>query len=146
MPAAPCVTSPLRVLFMDDEEVIRRTARGIFLQLGHDATIVADGADVVRVYEEAMRAGRRFDVVVLDLTVPGGMGGRLAMEKLHRIDRNVRGIVSSGYSNDPVLANYQEYGFCAVVPKPYKIDEFARVIHEVALSRAPRTQSEALAV
>ena len=138
--AAPALGVPsrataCRVLFMDDEEVIRRTASIVLRQLGHEATIVADGADVVREYENALHAGRGFDVVVLDLTVPGGMGGRLAMEALRRIDPGVRGIVSSGYSNDPVLANYQAYGFCAVVPKPYEIADLARAIQDVAQGR-----------
>jgi CheY-like chemotaxis protein/two-component sensor histidine kinase len=125
----------LRVLFMDDDDIIRRTAATILQQLGHDAKIVSDGMDVVREYETALHAGSKYDVVVLDLTVPGGLGGRAAMEILRRIDPNVRGIVSSGYSNDPVLANHRAYGFAAVVPKPYVVDDLARAIQEVAAAR-----------
>jgi DNA-binding NarL/FixJ family response regulator len=75
---------------------------------------------------------------VLDLTVPGGMGGREAIEQLRQIDPGVRAIVSSGYSSDPVLANYRAYGFRGVVAKPYKVDDFARVMREVLReSRSP---------
>ena len=135
-PAVVAVPAPrataLRVLFMDDEEVIRTVVEGILRHLGHDGLVVADGADAIREYEAARKAGRPFDVVVLDLTVPGGMGGRAAMEVLRRIDPDVRAIVSSGYSSDPVLAHYRAYGFQAVVPKPYQVEELGRAIQEVA--------------
>jgi signal transduction histidine kinase/ActR/RegA family two-component response regulator len=134
-------TAALRVLFMDDEEVIRRTASGILRQLGHEATVVGDGHEAIKAYEAQLRQGRRFDVVVLDLTVPGGLGGRAAMDVLRRMDPDVRAIVSSGYSNDPVLANYRAYGFSAVVPKPYEIRELARALHEVSLRRPPRASN-----
>ncbi len=141
---APCATTPLRVLFMDDDEIIRRTADSLLRQLGHDAKIVGDGMDVVREYEAALNSGMRYDVVVLDLTVPGGLGGRAAMEILRRIDPGVRGIVSSGYSNDPVLANYRSYGFSAVVPKPYVVDDLARAIQQVAAMKVgPTLQASA---
>ena len=110
---------PARVLFMDDEETIRRFAAELLKRLGHDATLVKDGAEAVREYQAASAVGRPYDVVILDLTVPGGMGGKEAMELLRRSDPGVRGIVSSGYSSDPVLANHRSYGFRAVVPKPY---------------------------
>lgn len=133
-----CGTVSLRVLFMDDEEVIRRSVVGVLHQLGHEATIVSDGAEAVRAYEEAMRSGKRYDVVVLDLTVPGGLGARAAIEVLRRLDPAVRAIVSSGYSNDPVLANCRAFGFSAVVPKPYEISDLARAIQEVAHGPAPQ--------
>jgi DNA-binding NarL/FixJ family response regulator len=77
----------------------------------------------------------------MDLTVPGGMGGREAIEQLRKIDPGVRAIVSSGYSNDPVLANHRAYGFCGMVAKPYKVDDFARVLRAVLReSRPPMAQ------
>ncbi|HVU33032.1 MAG TPA: ATP-binding protein [Opitutaceae bacterium] len=123
--------APVRVLFMDDEEVIRHAAGAVLWQLGHDATLVGDGEAAVDEYKTALRGDRPYDVVILDLTVPGGLGGRVAMEMLQRIDPHVRAIVSSGYSQDPVLANFRAYGFSAVVPKPYEIGELARAIQEV---------------
>ncbi len=124
-----------RVLFMDDEEIIRTVAGGILRHLGHDPVLVADGNDAVREFGAAMKAGRPFDAVVLDLTVPGGMGGTATLEQLKEIDPDVRAIVSSGYSSDPVLANFRQYGFAAVVPKPYQLEELAHAILEVTSHR-----------
>jgi signal transduction histidine kinase/CheY-like chemotaxis protein/uncharacterized protein YdeI (BOF family) len=129
-PSAPA--GPVRILFMDDEEPIRLAAKGLFARLDHDVTVVGDGAEAVREYRAAQRSGRPYDVVVLDLTVPGGMGGRAAMEELRAIDPEVRAIVSSGYSSDPVMANYEEFGFAAVVAKPYDIKALVAAVHQVA--------------
>ncbi|HEX2853793.1 MAG TPA: ATP-binding protein [Opitutaceae bacterium] len=130
-----------RVLFMDDEEPIRRVGAGLLRQLGHEVTLVSDGADAVRTYDAARAMDRPFDVVVLDLTVPGGMGGKAAMEALRRLDPQVRGIVSSGYSSDPVLANYRAYGFSAAVPKPYEVEVFAAAIHSVMNGEPPQIEA-----
>lgn len=136
-PAAPRIlrsapAGSVRMLFMDDEEPIRRAARALFTRLGHDVTLVGDGAEAVREYRKAFAAGQPYDVVVLDLTVPGGMGGRAAMEELRAIDPEVRAIVSSGYSSDPVMANYRSFGFSAVVAKPYDIKALAEAVQNVA--------------
>jgi signal transduction histidine kinase/ligand-binding sensor domain-containing protein/CheY-like chemotaxis protein len=130
----PAAGEPARVLFMDDEDVIRHAASMVLQRLGHETTTVNDGAEAIRAYQTALAEGRRYDVVILDLTVPGGMGGRLALEGLRQVDPEVRAIVSSGYSSDPVLANYRAYGFCAVVPKPYEIQDLARAIQAVRKS------------
>ena len=82
-------------------------------------------------YVKAKEAGRPFDAVIMDLTIPGGMGGEEAIGRLKEIDPAIRAIVSSGYSNDPVIANYTEYGFCGMVTKPYTVVEFAKILHEV---------------
>jgi signal transduction histidine kinase/ligand-binding sensor domain-containing protein/CheY-like chemotaxis protein len=132
----PGARSSVRVLFMDDEEVIREVAGGILRHLGHEATIVADGAEAVRAYESAHAARKPYDVVVLDLTVPGGVGGREAIEAIRQIEPRVRAVVSSGYSSDPVLANPQRYGFLAVVPKPYQVEQLARAIERAAVADA----------
>ncbi|HRE82709.1 MAG TPA: PAS domain S-box protein, partial [Opitutaceae bacterium] len=120
-----------RVLFMDDEETIRRLAQTLLVRLGFEVVTVSDGAAAVRQYQEAMEAGVPYRVVVMDLTVPGGMGGKQAMEELLKVDPNVRAIVSSGYSSDPVLANHQAHGFKGVVAKPYRIADLARVMRMV---------------
>jgi PAS domain S-box-containing protein len=119
-----------KILVMDDEEMIRDLASEMLSTLGYDTVVVQDGCEAVEMYREALSSGEPFIAVILDLTVPGGMGGREAAEKLQELDPGVRAIVSSGYSTDPVLSNYREYGFCSVAVKPYKIDDMGRILHE----------------
>jgi len=128
-----------RVLFMDDDEIIRVMATKLLQRFGLEVECTADGAIVVEKYRAARDEGRPFSLVVMDLTVPGGMGGLPALAKLKELDPQVRAIVSSGYSSDPVLANYREHGFCAVISKPYDIHEFFRVLRE-ALPSPPQGQ------
>jgi CheY-like chemotaxis protein len=113
---------------MDDEESIRTLGKRVLEKMGFLVTAVSDGADCVQSYREAYQSGRPFDFVILDLTVPSGMGGEEAMAELRRIDPGVRAIVSSGYSGDPVMSDYRKFGFCAVVPKPYDCKALAAVI------------------
>ena len=120
-----------RILFMDDEEPICLLATALLERMGYEANVVGDGSEVVREYGAARTAGRPYDAVILDLTVPGGMGGLEAMEALRKMDPEVRAIVSSGYSSDPVLANYRNHGFLGRVSKPYKIADLANTIQTV---------------
>lgn len=120
-----------RVLLMDDEPGIREMAAQLLKRIGFFVETAADGAAAVEAYREAMLAGRRFDLVVMDLTVPGGMGGLQAMGKLREIDPDVLAIVSSGYSSDPVMSDHHAYGFAGMIPKPYRITDFAKVIRQV---------------
>ncbi|MFA6962904.1 MAG: PAS domain S-box protein [Opitutaceae bacterium] len=120
-----------RVLFMDDEEPIRAMARALLGRLGLEVTCVEDGQEAVRVYCEALQSGRRYDLVIMDLTVPGGMGGKDAMKELLRVDSKVKGVVSSGYSSDPVMANYKAHGFSGMVAKPYRLTDLAKTIRSV---------------
>ena len=120
-----------RVLFMDDDVEVRRVGEAMLQRLGHAVTGVADGAAAVAEYRRALESGPRYDLVILDLTVPGGMGGRQAMEQLRKLDPSVKAIVSSGYSNDQALANHHEHGFLGRVAKPYELADLARTIAEV---------------
>ncbi|HYP17186.1 MAG TPA: ATP-binding protein, partial [Opitutus sp.] len=128
-----------RVLVMDDEESIRQLATAVLKRMGFDVTAVEDGARVVNEYATASAAGRPYDLVILDLTVPGGMGGAEAMEKLRAANPDVVAIVSSGYSSDPVMANHAAYGFRGRVPTPYAADDLARAVEQVlgAVDRLP---------
>jgi CheY-like chemotaxis protein len=116
---------------MDDEEPIRDMANALLKRLGFEVTSVADGNEAMRAYSQGMREGRRYDLVIMDLTVPGGMGGKEAMAELRKLDPGVRGIVSSGYSSDPVMANYRSYGFRGMVAKPYRLTDLAKAIRSV---------------
>ncbi len=120
-----------RILVMDDEDFIRELASVMLQKMGCDVALAQDGQAAVAIYQEALSAGNPFDAVVLDLTVPGGMGGKETVRQLRTLDPNVRAIVSSGYSNDPVMANYARYGFCGAVKKPYLVQEMSQVLNAV---------------
>jgi len=128
---APPPASKARILFMDDEVPIRTLGGAILRRIGYEVTAVADGAEAVREYSKAMEEGRPYGAVILDLTIPGGMGGRQAMEELFKLDPGVVGIVCSGYSNDAVLANYRAHGFRGMVSKPYEATDLALALERV---------------
>jgi len=117
-----------RVLLMDDEPEIRHLAAQMMQHLGLEVHCTADGAAATAEYTRALRDGRRYDIVILDLTVPGGMGGLQALRLLREADPEVCAVVSSGYSEDEVTAAYRKHGFRAIVSKPYGIDELARAL------------------
>ncbi|HYP15723.1 MAG TPA: PAS domain S-box protein [Opitutus sp.] len=119
-----------RLLFMDDEESIRQMASMLLRRFGFEVVCAPDGAEAVRLYRQAHEDGEPFALVMMDLTVPGGMGGREAIAQVRQINPHVRAIVSSGYSSDPVLANFREHGFCGVAAKPYEVGDLARVLRE----------------
>jgi PAS domain S-box-containing protein len=120
-----------RVLLMDDEEIIRETAREILQHIGYKVELANDGNRAIEMYENALRSGTPFDAVIMDLTIPGGMGGKDAVLHLREIDPHVRAIVSSGYSNDPIMADCRHYGFDEVVSKPYNVGELSRKLFDV---------------
>ena len=114
-----------RILVSDDEfEVLKLYQRALRL-LGYDMTGVKNGQEAIEVYHQAVEEGAPFDVVILDLVVPGGMGGVKTIEKLKELDPEVKGIVASGYSNEPVIADYQDYGFIGCLRKPFQIKELS---------------------
>ena len=110
---------PRRILFMDDEEMVRAVVEEMLTNLGYEVELANDGNDAVRKYREAHVDGIPFDAVILDLTVRGGMGGKEGMRRLINIDPNAVGIVCSGYSDDPVMAEFEEYGFRGRISKPF---------------------------
>jgi PAS domain S-box-containing protein len=125
-----------RVLLMDDEEMVREVAAEMLEHLGYEVVAVGDGKDAIRTYQDEMTAGRKFDAVITDLTVPGGMGGKDAVAALRQIDPDVHAVVSSGYADDPVMAVYQRFGFRGVVAKPFTVKELGRVLKESDLAAA----------
>jgi two-component system cell cycle sensor histidine kinase/response regulator CckA len=116
---------------MDDEDFIRELVTEILNHLGHEVTTAADGAEAIELYKKASASSRPFDVVITDLTIPGGMGGKETIQALVEIDPEVKAIVSSGYSNDPIMSDFKRYGFKNVITKPYRIDELNEVLQEV---------------
>ncbi len=124
----------LRILVMDDEEMVLEVVKEMLQLLGHEVVGVKDGKEAVEAYKEAKQKGNPFDIVILDLTVPGGMGGDETLKELKKIDPDVKAIVSSGYSNDPIMSEYEKYGFKAVVPKPYGMDELKEALRKVVSS------------
>jgi PAS domain S-box-containing protein len=124
-----------RVLIMDDERLIRGIARDMLKRAGYEVAVAADGKEAIAKYREAFEAGKKFDAVILDLTVPGGMGGEQAVRELIKIDPQVAAIVSSGYSDDMVLAHFTEYGFTGTVPKPYSLRELLTTVKRVMESK-----------
>lgn len=131
MEEVPRVRLGGRVLFMDDEKAVRLAAGRLAQRLGLDVDTAAEGAEAVLLCREACARGQRFDVVVMDLTVPGGMGGVEAVAQIRAFDPEVRAIVSSGYSSDPVMSNFAAHGFDGVVAKPYSVEELERVLRQV---------------
>ncbi|WP_224984946.1 hybrid sensor histidine kinase/response regulator [Geomonas agri] len=119
------------VLVMDDEEAIRTLTRDMLQYLGYQVVTCADGEEAVRLYREAAGEGKPFAVAIMDLTIPAGMGGKEAAQQILALDPGARLIVSSGYSNDPVMAEHADYGFCAAVVKPYRCDELQQAMERV---------------
>jgi len=128
------VKSPLalagkgRILIMDDEDYVRDIAGKILRYIGYEVVLAQDGEEAVRAYMDAINSARPFDAVILDLTVQGGMGGKDALMRLLDIDPQVRAIVSSGYSRDPVMSEFGRFGFKGAIAKPFKIGELTEIL------------------
>jgi CheY-like chemotaxis protein len=120
-----------KVLLVDDEEIILDVSREVLQFLGYDAAFVKEGASAVELYKQEKEAGRPFDLVIIDLTIPGGMGGRETIEKLRNYDPNVKAVVSSGYANDPLVQDFASYGFSGRLTKPYRINEMKALLEDM---------------
>jgi CheY-like chemotaxis protein len=120
-----------KILVMDDEEMVQEIIGKMLGHLGHKVMFAGDGKEAIQLFSRAQESGQAFDAVILDLTVPGGMGGQEAIEKLRQIDPQVNAIVSSGYSEDPIMAEFARYGFSGVIAKPYRISELGKVLNKV---------------
>lgn len=120
-----------KILIMDDEESVRLVSMEMIKHMGYEVESVKDGAEVIEVYSRALESGKPFDMVIMDLTIPGGMGGKEAIKKLREIDPGIRAIVSSGYCGDPVMSDFRDYGFSGIVEKPFRIGELSEQIRKV---------------
>jgi CheY-like chemotaxis protein len=123
------------ILVMDDEEMVREVLGRILARLGYEPGFARDGGEAIEMFVQAQGSEQEFAAVILDLTVPGGMGGKEAMARLLEVDPRVKAVVSSGYSDDPVMADFQKYGFSGVIAKPYRISELGKILHEVIIKK-----------
>ena len=130
----PVVAGTGRVLIVDDEEAIRALVEYTLSHLGYQVSEAETALDGVNLYREKLEAGERFDLVILDLTLPGGMGGKEALKRLIEIDPTVNAIVSSGYAMDATMSRYQDFGFRGVIAKPYEAAELGKVVNEAIQS------------
>ncbi len=120
-----------KILLMDDEDFIREVASQMLYKLGYEVSVAKDGNEAIEIYRQAQQSKQPFDAVIMDLTVPGGMGGKEAIQKLKALDPNIKALVSSGYSNDPIMSNFRDYGFKGVVKKPYLIQDMSDALQSV---------------
>ncbi|MHC1697807.1 MAG: PAS domain S-box protein [Geobacteraceae bacterium] len=120
-----------KVLVMDDEENIREVVAEMLEFIGYEVTLSRNGEEAVSLYTQALEVNQPFAAVLMDLTIPGGMGGGEAMGILRKINPEVKGIVSSGYSNDPIMSEYKNFGFHGIISKPYKLNELRDVLERV---------------
>jgi PAS domain S-box-containing protein len=125
---AASVHSGASILVMDDDDMIRKLVITILQHYGYRVETCENGEEAISLYKTAKQKGKPYSVVILDLTIPGGMGGKEAAQHLLSIDSSAKLIVSSGYSNDPIIANYEKYGFCGIVTKPYRVEELGKVL------------------
>jgi PAS domain S-box-containing protein len=120
-----------KILIMDDDETVLDVVGAILRSAGYGVTNARDGREMLATYQKALSNGASFDAVILDLTIPGGMGGKEAVGRLLQLDPQANAIVSSGYSNDPVMADFGTFGFRGAVSKPFKVEDLCRVVDDV---------------
>lgn len=127
-----------RILVMDDDQIVLQLTATMVEELGYDTELTTDGQAAIAAYRQALLAGQPFDAVIMDLTIPGGMGGKEAIQGLRKIDSQVVAIVASGYSNDPVMADFRRYGFAAQLSKPFRVEDLVRVLRRIPQPRLDR--------
>jgi len=124
------------ILVMDDEEKVRDTVGRMLEYLGYRVRLAKNGEEAIELYKKSLKSGVSFDAVLLDMVVPGGMGGKDTVAELLKIDAGVKAVVITGYSSDPVISNFREYGFLASIPKPFSIEDLGRTLYEVMAGKS----------
>ena len=127
----PEKTSRGTILVMDDEKMIRDLAKKMLSHFGHEVLQAKDGGEAIAIFKERYHSDNPVDVIIMDLTIPGGMGGKDAIQEILKIDPDAKAIVSSGYSNDPIMANYRQHGFKASIGKPFRTAQLEEIINSV---------------
>ena len=125
------MTGKGKVLLMDDEQVILDVTNEVLRFLGYEVMFARDGVAAIDLYNQERARGSPFDLVILDLSVPDGMGGKEAFEKLHSLDPNAKIVISSGFTNDPMLTDFASFGLNGVLAKPYRITEIKALLEKM---------------
>ncbi|MBL6989525.1 MAG: response regulator [Bacteriovoracaceae bacterium] len=120
-----------RILVMDDEEIVRDMVKTMLTTLGHEVWLSKNGQETIEIFKKAIDSDKKFDLVIMDLTIPGEVGGKETIQKILQIAPEAKVLVSSGYSNDPILTNYKDYGFCAQLAKPYQLEDLEQKINQI---------------
>jgi CheY-like chemotaxis protein len=120
-----------KILLMDDDDIVLEITSRMLESYGYTAVSAKDGEEAVQKYRQALDEAGPFDVVILDLTVRGGIGGLGAIKEILALDSAAKVVISSGYSNDPTLLAYKEYGFCGVMTKPYRLKRLKEDLEEI---------------
>jgi len=129
LPEQP-VSQGEKILVMDDEEMVRDVSNALLIYLGYEAEVAVDGVEAIEMYKKAMESGKPYDLVILDLTNNFGMGGVETIKRLLEIDPDVKAIIATGYSNDPIIHNFREHGFCGYLSKPFSMDNLNTALHD----------------
>jgi signal transduction histidine kinase/ActR/RegA family two-component response regulator len=130
-PKRPMVSGTRRILMMEDDETLHDVVGSVLNTFGYEVVFTQEGRETLATYQQAREAGEPFDAVILDLTIPGGMGGRQTMSELLAIDPQVKAVVASGYATDPILVNFEHYGFCGGIAKPYRAQQLHQILRRV---------------
>ncbi len=119
-----------KIIIMDDEEIIREVVEGMLSPQGYEILSAQDGEETIKLYKEASQTANPINLIIMDLTIPGGMGGQETVQKILKLNPKAKVIVSSGYANDPIMANYKRYGFCGALAKPFKLQQLTAAINK----------------
>jgi CheY-like chemotaxis protein len=120
-----------KILLMDDEQIILDMTRDVLDFLNYDVMFAKEGSKAIDLYKQEKAAGVPFDIVILDLSVASGLGGKETIEQLRKYDPDVKAIVSTGYLNDPAVENFSQYGFCEKLTKPYALKDLKSLLEKV---------------
>lgn len=121
---------PLKILIMDDEENIRDLAKEVLLKSGYFVELAIDGEEAIEKVKQALESNSPFGLIIMDITIPSGMGGKEASKIIFEMDKDAKIIVSSGDLADPLMADYKAYGLSGILPKPYRIGELKSIVEQ----------------
>ncbi|MFH2046267.1 MAG: response regulator [Pseudomonadota bacterium] len=116
---------------MDDEKIIIDVVKAMLNKIGHDVVLAQNGEEAIHLFNKAFDSAAPIDLMIMDLTIPKGMGGKEAVHEILKIDPNAKVIISSGYSQDPAIINFKDYGFSAAIVKPFQLKTLINIINQL---------------